>query len=436
MPAAKKRKLSSAPRRDATSLGRVPTGIEAFGKISKAQAAPGKSSEATWSGKELVKASETNVAPGKKRKAEVVVDVPVYTDQHDASNDLPDERDASNDLPDALQDLVNLCSSFLTALSLHFAHHGTLAPVDLRPLAPTVERAWGKRKVLTMDIQRILGVLQLKMDTSESNKTAGMADRLHLCNYGGSKICVETRDGTGSGATLGRPLDEDGLNTIFTRNVTQLWIVHLGKAEKADLIKDLPLAPIKICPSLDKMAPLFAKGQRRLEEFKAMAAARKQENIPPLKSGTAAKQRPAAADRQKSLLERIRAKQLHQTKLSAPPTPAKLARKSAVERLDEIIPVLDHLSAASKPHRSSAATGSASHQRVSIPLPLLHQQLQNSLANPITKEQSEQCMRILAEEMAPGWIELVRMGLVVAVVVKRGKKPAAADLRAKMDGCT
>ncbi|KAI9817033.1 MAG: hypothetical protein M1832_004750 [Thelocarpon impressellum] len=327
-------------------------------------------------------------------------------------------------LPAPLQDLVNLCSSFLTALSLHFAHNGSLAPADLRLLAPTIARTWGMRSVVAEDISRVIGVLRARTDEMRASVREAVHG-LQLKDYGGGRVCVEiTR---GSAGILGRPVDEDTLNALFVTNLCQLWTDHGDKGAE-EFYTSLPMVPIPVSTAVSKLGPLLAKGQRRLEEFRVISATAREEQTAKTKTAPHAKRPRAAADRGKGLLERIRAKQLHTSTLPPPPTQTSLSRVSALERLPEIIPVLTHLAGAS-------TTSATPTQRLSIPMSLLLQHLRTSLVNPIAADEGELAVRILAEDVAPGWVEVVRMGRVVAVVVKRGGKPAEAQLKAALDAC-
>ncbi|KAL8653542.1 MAG: hypothetical protein Q9210_002024, partial [Variospora velana] len=279
-----------------------------------------------------------------------------------ASSPAPAERaDEENEtdlvLPDAIQDLLNLHSSFLTALSLHYAHHGSLAPVDFRNLRPNVERSWRKRRVSIHDVQQILSLQQQSSSTEP---------KLSLSDYGPSKICIEIETSSKDLGTHRRPLNEEIYNKTFQYNLLLRWSRHAGSAD--DFVRSLPLAPITPCTSTTALAPLLAKGQRRLEDLKVgavRAQARSQpnsklnvdddhsanasdaENIPPTSTDRTRKPSSSSlAARKTSLFDRIKAKQearLLSAALRAPLTPAQLQRKSALRRIGEIVPVLELL---------------------------------------------------------------------------------------------
>ena len=72
-----------------------------------------------------------------------------------------------------------------------------------------------------------------------------------------------------------RPIDEENLNAIFIRNISQQWSSYTTTyptvASLTTFLSPLPLLLIKLCASLSKIAPLLSKGQRRLEDLKAGA---------------------------------------------------------------------------------------------------------------------------------------------------------------------
>ncbi|KAI9834819.1 MAG: hypothetical protein M1838_005463 [Thelocarpon superellum] len=338
-----------------------------------------------------------------------------------------------------VEDIQRLFASFLTGLSLHYAHHGTLSPADLRMLVPSMERAWGKRAVLVEDVQRLLGILRAPQPKHNA-AMRDLAERFELLDYGDGKVCVETTEEASMSGTAGRPIDHDAFKGLFLSNLADLWEVYARRdSQKRPTDSDedihqffdqLPSAPVRMCSSVDKIMPLLAKGQRRLEEIRAIATTKKTEDVDKKQSNRPSRNARAVADRGKSLLERIRAKEYQQAQLPSAPTPAALARTSALDRLDEIVPILTHLSTATSTTCLTGAASTSTPQRVSIPLRTLIQHLQNSLINPLSAEEGEGAVRLLATSVAPAWVEVVSMGKLVAVVVKKRFRPTEAQLKA------
>ncbi|KAI4187553.1 MAG: hypothetical protein L6R41_002741 [Letrouitia leprolyta] len=328
-------------------------------------------------------------------------------------------EDATPELPEEIQDLINLHSSFLTALSLHYAHNGTLAPADFRNLRPNIERSWRKRRVSIQDVQRLLALQQ----TSPSTPS-----KLSISDFGASKICVEIETSSEHALVHKQPLDEASLNEIFQTNLIDRWDAHCVSQEDihsiGDFIHSLPLAPIVPCTSTTALAPLLAKGQRRLEDFKASAIRAQVRSQPKTVSATKiatdssdtenippdAKE-PGVLARKISLLDRIQQKQearLRSSALHAPLTPSQIQRKAALGRIEEIIPVVELLSS------SISGVGVKS-----FTMAMMVQHLQMSLRNPIEKEEAVRAVRLLAEELTPGWVVVREVGKVVGVTVRR-----------------
>ncbi|CZR69498.1 uncharacterized protein PAC_19398 [Phialocephala subalpina] len=323
------------------------------------------------------------------------------------------QTDTPQDLPSELLDLINLHAAFLTALSIHYAHNGTHAPADLRNLCPDVARAWGKRSVALEDIRRTLGVLNANIP---EGKYDHRISHLTLSDYGHGKICIEIKTSAGKPGRIARPVNEDLLNGIFIRGLVAGWE---GKEEDAttaaSFIEGLPLEAITTCPSLIKMSPMLAKGQRRLEDLKAGMSSKKDAEKEKSTSSTANGPKP-------SLLERLRAKQLHQSTLAPLPSKAELARKAAMGRIDEVVAVLTILSTSS----------SVGQQRISFTLPTVIGKLKDSFKTPMSKDEADTCVRLLAAEIAPEWVKIVKMGKTEALVVNRDERPGELDIKERV----
>ncbi|MCJ1254047.1 hypothetical protein MMC24_001861 [Lignoscripta atroalba] len=349
---------------------------------------------------------------------------------------LPRQKEESLELPEELQDLIDLHASFLTALSLHYAHHGSLAPVDLRVLRPSVERSWGKRRISTDDIRKIFGILGNNGDGKQGVDSSQQRPcPLSLSDYGNGKICVELADIGLHNGHKRRLMDVENLKLRFTKHLRRQWENYTdslaGAPEPTGFIAELPLASITPCSSLIGISPLLAKGQRRLTDLKAEAIKAQITNNSNNNNGTSSKSpktcpRPAAVtSRSSDLLTRILAKQRHQSTLPLPPSPQTLARKSALQRLEEVIPVLDILTTSGSRsqlnNNNNVADGTGENdcfRKVSFTMSTLVQHLQMSLRNPISKDEAVKCVNLLAEEVAPEWLGVREIGKVVGVTVR------------------
>ena len=330
------------------------------------------------------------------------------------SNTFFAQKAYSQALPAELLDLINLHAAFLTSLSLHYAHNGTHAPADLRNLCPNVARAWGKRTVTLEDIRRTLGVLNTNVP--EGSKVHNIS-RLSLSDYGHGKICVEIKNSPRRPGSIVRPINENLLNELYVCRIKKIWEERTVEGiESREFIEHLPLEPITICPSLVKMSPLLAKGQRRLEDLRTGIMARKD----------APKEKASGIENcqgeKPTLLERLKAKQLHQSSLPPPPSKAELSRKAALQKIEEVVAVLSILSTSS----------SIGQQRISFTLPTILGKLRDSFKMPISKEEGDTCVRLLVSEIAPEWVRLVKMGKVEALVVNRDERPSELDIKQRV----
>ncbi|RDW91248.1 hypothetical protein BP5796_02413 [Coleophoma crateriformis] len=324
------------------------------------------------------------------------------------STAILDNSTTAHDLPHELLDLINLHAAFLTALTLHYAHNGTNSPADLRLLCPDVARAWGKRRVTVDDIRKSLGVM------NSNYHTAGKGlSRLALSDYGHGKICIEIN--TTGPSRLARPLNENVMNHIFIQGLRDLWESQdSGDVQVTEFIQNLPAEAITTCSSVSKISPLLAKGQRRLEDMKAGIIFKK-EAVKEKVSDEAT----VVTGKRPTLLERLRAKQLERSNMPPSATKEELQRKAALQRLEEVVAILTILSTSS----------SVGQQRVSFTLPTVMSKLRDSFKTPMSKDEADVALRLLASEIAPKWVKVVKMGKMEAMVVDREEKPDELALK-------
>ena len=328
---------------------------------------------------------------------------------------------ACENLPDEFHDLIDLHASFLTALSLHYAHHGSSTPVDLRLLCPSVARAWRRRAVSVEDVQRILAIAQQGLGPE-----VGI---LCLLDYGHGKTCLETAECSSQGFHK-RLANAEVLNDTFRKNLEEQWMLYTASDSSSKFAKTfpaaLPLLPIGTCTSLSKLTPLLAKGQRRLEDFKA-SAIRAQKSSSFLKSSSkqaGSSLRPKLTEsRSDGLLSRIRAKEMVQSTLPPLPSAAKMERNSSLRRLEEVVPVLELLTSGTikgnQQNKKSLINTQLQMQTQSFTMPTLVQHLQMSLRNQISKDDAIRCIRLLAE-IVPEWVCIRQVGKCVGVTIRRG----------------
>jgi len=362
------------------------------------------------------------------------------------SEDIPILDIDTDCIPLELQELEQLNASFLTALSLHYAHSGTSSPVDVRTLTPSITRLWGKRKVGIDDIRLCIGIL-LSTGTGPGLRNVPI---FGLSNYGNGRICIDLVALARKQAPIGQAFDESKLNTIFAERLRKRWQCFAGTNKNAKFLpflEQLPRADISFSASAGKAQTLLLKGQRRLEQvlqpkedgeygaekrrrLNTVEGLRNNEddsqsnNVEP---SSLSRKRPdptsslTANIRSLSLLERIRTKEFNHTNETSGLSKAELERRAAFQHAEELLSILDLL-AASK----------GGGQRVSFPLPALVRNVQSSLRSPMSKDEIERCLQVLEKEVAPWYVSMAKFGTVVGVVVNRGFRPTKEDVQARL----
>jgi hypothetical protein len=354
---------------------------------------------------------------------------------------------APGQLPAELVSLLALHSSFLTALSLHYAHNGTSTPADLRDLTVSATKVWRQRQITYDDVRLLVGVLD--------HGPSGTHNPYYLSDYGHGKICVEIKESsplmdgmTHVNEQRLQDMFKDGLDNLWAqwRNSQQLTTRPLatpkkarGRPRKSDIkqtrletflddsamskfLSELPLADITPCSSLVALEPQQEKGRKRLREFKeSVQQGRAQKKS---RASTGNEPEPAqtkmtefAAVRKTNLLDRILAKEAAAKLGPAAATPAELQRKAALQRAPEVIRILSLL-CSSKPG-----------VRVSFSTSAVLQALRGSIRSPISQEEATKCIEVLASEVAPGYVSIVSMGTISSVVVNQALRPTDVKSR-------
>lgn len=313
-----------------------------------------------------------------------------------------------------LADLRHLYSSFLAALSMHYSHNGTSSPVNVNALLEMVTSHYKKRSVKLEDLQRILTIAS-RTDQSFSLEHFGRA--------GVRLTRAESQNRARQHASSF--VDEAKLNARFgdaLRQSWQSWEACTAKENRnsAAFLNHLPLLPITRNASAGKAASLFARGEQRLADLKASKASSvKVETAKPTQEEAIA-QRSAHATQSRgtALLERILARQSVASTLPAGPTKSQLERKSALHRIEEITRILSLLA--------------SSKERCSLSMQVVTQQLQQSLRNPINREEIERCLELMSGEIVPGFIKVVQSGDVKAVTITKNGSISLTELRERV----
>jgi hypothetical protein len=321
-------------------------------------------------------------------------------------------------LPQELVDLLGLQASFLKALTLHYAHNGTNAPVDIDAICPNVCASWGKRKVTSEDIQRCVGMTTFRTEKGKAVSTPSpfilveykrTARAALATSYARGKLCIELS----KEAVPGR-LEEQELNKTFEENLRMLWSTRRD-SNLNSFIGCLPRASVT---TRNAAVPMLVKGQMAREAMQMDLSKRQQE-----KEVKAVATPVMNADGSKmSLLDRIRQKELQASQAAPGPSPAELQRRAALQRAEDVAGVIGMLTMATSEGRA----------RISFTMPQLLVKLKDSLRVPVSAEDGASCVRLIAKEVAPEWLRIVSVGGRENVVIQTAMQPAKTEIQGRV----
>ena len=258
------------------------------------------------------------------------------------------------------------------------------------------------------DIQRLLGVY----GPDQAPFT--------LSDDGEGRIILEKT--TASAALL--CLNAQALNSHFDENLRRLWQQWTAKSgarvqDESMFFASLPLAVIVANElAVDSSKP--TKRQMQLNNLKRDIVESRAQEVIAKKPAVAASQKStqAVSSRGSNLLDRIIAKQQLLSSRPSGPTREEIDRVAALDRVEDVARVMDLLS--------------GGRPRVSFSMQMMIQHLQSSLRNPISKEEAERCIEIMAAEVMPSFVSLIKSGSVSGVVVTSRGKLNSVELRKRL----
>ncbi|KAJ5574038.1 uncharacterized protein N7459_008465 [Penicillium hispanicum] len=318
-----------------------------------------------------------------------------------------------------VSDFLDLHSAFVQALSLHAAHNGPTTPADLREFLPSVTRIWKKRKVQAKDLQRLVWVWD------QSLKARDICYR--LANYGLGKVCLERTAHVEEQPPALQDSFEQALDLLWEQ--TEESLMEANEEDRPRLfLETLGLAAIH-----ESLTPFtaFQKGQQRLQDLRGGVIRMKTEKLRAEGELPAPKTLAATSNRRQGLLDRIKNKELRQSKLPPPPTKKELVRRSAVDRVEEVANILALLRP--EGYVGTGIKAMLAAQRKPFKLEMIVQHVRDSVRSPIPKEEVEMCLEILAEPRFAGhWVSMVTVNEMRSVVLKSCKDVAARDIGTKV----
>lgn len=278
--------------------------------------------------------------------------------------------------------------------------------------------------MVAKDLQKLVRVW------NDASDRLGMQFR--IVNYGLGRVCLErvisSEEDKGSG--MGGSIDENALQRKFRQELEDRWRkLCESTTDKCD---DKFSNSLGLVPIIDSLVPLpgLRKGQQRLQDLKGGVIKTKTAMLRTKNSGASEpKNREPTADRRKSLLERIRSKELQQASLPPPPTEEELLRQSAAERVEDVTRVLLLL----RPP-VSVKKGIVTAQKKPYQFEALVQNIQDSLRRPVSSEEIAACLDILAQkDVAGDWIDIVKIDKLTSVVLKSGGDISPEEISARVN---
>ncbi|KAJ5095562.1 hypothetical protein NUU61_004918 [Penicillium alfredii] len=359
--------------------------------------------------KKIDEAPSTPATPSKQR----TLNFPKTTPVREGPNIL--ER------PSCFTEFLDLHSSFVQALSIHATHNGSNTPADLREFLTSITRIWKKRKVQAKDLQRLVWVWDQSLMARQVS--------YRLANYGLGKICLERTVQTEEQPATLQESFEQSLDLQWEKAQESLDGVN-AEDRSTFFVETLGLASIH-----ESLTPFssFQKGQQRLQDLRGGIIRLKTEKMRSEMEETVAKPLAAPTNRRQGLLDRIKHKELRQSKLPPPPSKKELTRRSAADRVEEVAGILALLRPAG--YVGTGIKAMLAAQRKPFKIETMVQLVRDSVRSPIPAEEAEMCLEILAEATVAGhWINIVTVNQMRSVVLKSCKDVSAKEIGTRVAG--
>lgn len=348
---------------------------------------------------------------------------------------IPRSQSTSISRPPVFNELLRLHSSFLKALTLHYAHNGITAGADLREFLRSIERLWKKRKVVVKDLQRLVWIWD-QSQPQHGTENATTTPKFRLANYGLGRVCLERviREDERSGR-----INEAEWQEQFEQTLDLFWEKTLDSApaekdEGEDQVAARFVETLGVSPVHESLTPFtsFRKGQQRLQDLKGGVIRLKTERLRADSKndcdGAAPKE--ATTNRRQGLLDRIKNKGLRQSTLPPPPSKEMLLRRAAVDRIEDVASVLASLRPAG--YVGSGIKAMLAAQRKPFQIPTVVQHVQDSVRNPVSQQEVEICIDVMARaDVAGHWVNYVAVNQTKMVVLKSCADVSPKEIAAK-----
>lgn len=314
--------------------------------------------------------------------------------------------------PTAVQELILMHKAFIKAFSLHRAHNGVASPAELGQLLQSVTRLYQKRAVGVVDVQRMLGLMEIVPELAPRNSMehAKSPFKLMISGLGTSRRQVVEFVG------YEKQTRRNG-RTVTTRisnfNEQDLQMHYESKANRVSSYKQLSGA-VDAFPYLEfGMGAQTIARQNKASETKKLILDGRRPDLDFGKLSVKDEAEPEPAKRQTvksrtlSLFDRVKAKQLANAAIDVPSAEA-LRRQHAIGRVAEVVEIL-RMKQQQKLRGMSGKTSFAFQHIV--------KEIQVSMNIPMGDDEIKVCLEILANEVQDGWCSIFELGLTRSIVV-------------------
>ncbi|KIX92269.1 uncharacterized protein Z520_12015 [Fonsecaea multimorphosa CBS 102226] len=356
--------------------------------------------------------------------------------------DTDDVEPAPQALPPVLQDFVSLHAAFLKAFTLHIVHNGQSTPADLGSLLNSVTRLWKKHTVAREDIQRMLAIYELDVATHFSGRLLTHQEGPFKLTMTGADFVRYNVEYVGAGGK--RPAnprwDECGLQRLYEAEIEACWISQRNNSAcwvhgairnfprlNFDVGMETQVRKAKAETARREILGLSSEAQNRAGAQFSMHTSNNSEsneaNTPRI-----------VKDRTLSLLDRVRAKALVNSTMTAQSAEATL-RRYAVGRIAEVVEILrmrQQRKLSSNFVSCIHSSPSKVRGKVSFSMHQLINDIKSSLAVPIGDAEVRMCIHILQDEVPGMWVSVYTVGTVESVILN-GPGLSGAEVKKIID---
>lgn len=333
----------------------------------------------------------------------------------------PERATSEPTVPAAVAELVQIYSTFLKAFSLHRAHNGASAPAELSQFLDSVTRLHRKRIVSVVDVQRMLGLMEIVTELGPRKTVRHVKSpfRLIVSGIGTSRrqlieyLGYEKQSRKNGRIITQRVSDfnDQDLQALYEANVTRVS----SSRQLSGAVEDFPQLEFAIGAQTaviqnkaSETRKLILGGRKPDLDFGKLSVKDKDEPEPV---------KHTVKSRTLSLFERVKTKQ--QANAAVKTLDAQgVRRKHAIGRVGEVVEIL-------RMKQQQKLRGLSRGRKVSFALQEIVGELNASLGVPMGDDEIKLCLEILAGGVSGGWCTIFELGATRSLVLTGAGKSGA-----------